>query len=116
MFIAAFSCFILYVLVFLRLRGNIVRENGTFMFRRKGYHPDSGTREERFGREIAKRMVWYPVAYTCLLLPIAISRFIDWTGHDVPFQWTIFSDVVFLLSGKRDAAMLSTLRYLTTRV
>jgi hypothetical protein len=97
MFMSAGLCFILYILVFLRIRGNISREGGRWYFSTKALHP--GTRAEQFARTIAKRMIWYPIAYTALLVPIAIARFVDWSGHEVPFEATIFADVVFLLSG-----------------
>ncbi|KAH9986752.1 hypothetical protein BJV74DRAFT_796723 [Russula compacta] len=61
MFISALLAFILYSLVFLKLRGII--------------------------------------AYTIMIVPIAFSRFRAWSGHEVPFGLTIFSDFIYLLSG-----------------
>jgi hypothetical protein len=113
MFTSAGLCFILYALVFLRIRGNISHENGQWRFSTKAYHPESGTRSEQFARTIAKRMVWYPVAYTALLLPIAIARFVDWSGGRVPFEATIFCDCVFLLSGSSFRSSCASFRALS---
>lgn len=55
-------------------------------------------------------MLVYPIAYTTLILPIAISRFLAWSGRDVPFATTIFADIVFLFSG-----FVNVLLFITTR-
>ena len=79
--------------------------------------------------QVAARMVWYPVchlvrlffslfnnrhdcqvAYTILLLPVTISRFYAFSGHDVSFRVTIFSDFVFNLQGVVNVALLLATR------
>jgi len=112
MFISGGICFVLYVLIFLRVRGNITREGGRLRFRPKAFNPASGTRQEQYGRTVARRMVWYPVAYTALLLPIAVARFISWSGHEVEFEGTIFCDTIFLLSGVVNVTMFLSTRTL----
>jgi hypothetical protein len=99
MFISSFLCFVLYTLVFLRMRGIITRENGQWFMSFKTARRNSIGKDEKFGRSIARRMIWYPVAYTALLLPISFARFLDWSGVDVPSEATLFCDAVFLLSG-----------------
>jgi len=59
---------------------------------------------------LAKHMLAYPVAYTALIVPIAICRFLEWTGYDVPFELTIFADTVFLLSGLVNVVLFTTTR------
>jgi hypothetical protein len=100
MFGSAIICFILYTLIFLRVRGNITRDSGHWYFSSRARNRDSVVERELYGHTIARRMIWFPVAYTALLLPIAIARFLDWHRVSVPWKVTIFCDAVFLLSGK----------------
>jgi len=52
-------------------------------------------------------MLLYPVAYTIIILPIAVARF---TGGDVPFGVTIFCDTIYLLSGAVNAILFTATR------
>jgi len=117
MFSSAFVSFVLYVLVFLKLRGNIVVSGWRIRFRRRvastSWEMQTGkTMVDSQLMSIAKQMLWYPVAYTVLILPIAACRYADWAGHTVPFQVTIFSDTVFLLSGLVNAVLFCSTRRL----
>jgi len=99
MFMAAFFSFILYMLIFLRMRGNIIVEGRRISFR---IGKTSQWRGKQFGNQaltIARQMLLYPIAYTILILPIAASRFSSFAGDDVPFGVTVFSAAIFLLSG-----------------
>jgi hypothetical protein len=49
---------------------------------------------------IVTRVPFSQVVYTALILPIAAIRFHNWSGHIIPFEATIFSAVVYLLSGE----------------
>ncbi|KAF7362109.1 Git3 domain-containing protein [Mycena venus] len=98
MFMAAAFSFVLYTLIFLRMRGNIVVEGRCVSFRRTGT-AWRGKQFENQALTIAKQMLLYPVAYTIIILPIAASRFSTFSGNAVPFEVTIFSAAVFLLSG-----------------
>ncbi|KAJ6497820.1 hypothetical protein C8R45DRAFT_984363 [Mycena sanguinolenta] len=106
MFMAAVFSFLLYTLIFLRLRGNIVVSEGRVSFRRVGA-AWQGKQTDKQALNIAKQMLLYPVAYTILILPIAASRFSSFAGHDVAFEVTIFSDAVFLLSGVVNVTLFS---------
>lgn len=113
-FISAFLSFILYTLVFLRMRGNIV-VNGWYIRFRLAKNEDWRGRDFAPGNaalSIARQMLLYPIAYTILILPIAAARFCEWTGHSVPFQVTVFCDVVFLLSGLVNVVLFYTTRRL----
>lgn len=110
MFFSAFTSFILYTLVFLRLRGNIVVTGWRVTFKRSrsnGSWPASSKSKKLL---IARQMLLYPVAYTILILPIAAVRFSTWAGKDVPFEGTIFGGAVFLLSGIVNVTLFSTTR------
>jgi len=99
MFMAAFFSFLLYMAIFLRMRGNIIVEGRRISFRIKKAAPWRGKQFESQALTIARQMLLYPVAYTILILPIAASRFSAFAGEDVPFGVTVFSAAVFLLSG-----------------
>ncbi|KAJ7794978.1 hypothetical protein B0H14DRAFT_2392133 [Mycena olivaceomarginata] len=98
MFMAAAFSFVLYTLVFLRMRGNIIIERRRISFRRRAGSALRGNHESRT-LTIAKQMLLYPVAYTIIVLPIAASRFSSFAGQDVPFELWLISAAVFLLSG-----------------
>ncbi|RDX54293.1 hypothetical protein OH76DRAFT_1398612 [Lentinus brumalis] len=111
MFLSALFSFLMYTLIFLRLRGNILLHGHRITVR---FRPDASMSAPKSVDthviNIAKGMLLYPVAYTILLLPIAACRFAEWTGHTVPFAVTIASDAVFLLSG-----FVNVVLFLTTR-
>ncbi|KAJ7128947.1 hypothetical protein C8R43DRAFT_896957 [Mycena crocata] len=112
MFIAAASSFVLYTLIFLRMRGNIVVTGRRISFRRTGISAWRGKQFENQAVAIARQMLLY-VAYTCLVLPIAATRFSSFAGNDVPFAATIFRQViaaVFLLSGTVNVILFTTTR------
>ncbi|CAL1708224.1 unnamed protein product [Somion occarium] len=111
LFASALFSFVLYAMIFFRLRGNIQVKGGKLTIKR---HCDIQLQ----GKEstdssiisVAKMMLLYPVAYTIMILPIAICRFADWSGHEVPFAATIFSDSIFLLSGLVNVVLFTTTR------
>jgi len=114
MFMSAGFSFILYSLVFLRLRGNIVVSGWYIAFRKANKSKNASWRGRDFADNqmmtIARQMMLYPVAYTIVILPIAAARFSEFRNDDVPFQVTIFCDTVYLLSG-----MVNVTLFLTTR-
>jgi hypothetical protein len=64
MFLSAFLCFVIYTLVFLRLRGHIYHDNGRLRLRiRAPARLGVGSREENFGRTIAKKMMMYVLTF-----------------------------------------------------
>jgi len=115
MFMSAGFSFILYSLVFLRLRGNIVISGWYIAFRRANKSKNASWRGRDFAdnqmMNIARQMMLYPVAYTIVILPIAAARFSSFRTHDdVPFPVTIFCDTVYLLSGTVNVTLFLTTR------
>jgi hypothetical protein len=113
MFMAAFFSFVIYTLIFLRLRGNIVGSGWHIGFRMLSKETSDTGSEATKGNQamaIAKQMLLYPVAYCGLILPIAATRFSSWSGHAVPFEVTIFSGTVFLMSGLVNVVLFTTTR------
>lgn len=60
--------------------------------------------------QVARQMLWYPVAYSILVIPIAAARFSAFNGKDVPFSVTIFTGSIFMLSGFVNAILFTATR------
>jgi len=114
MFTSAVVSFVLYVLVFLKLRGYVLVSGWRIRFRRASSPTwDLQSGKDRFDAQttsIARQMLWYPIAYAVLILPIGAVRYAEWMGHTMPEALIIFSDGVFLLSG-----IINTVLFCTTR-
>ncbi|KAJ7110857.1 hypothetical protein C8R44DRAFT_985589 [Mycena epipterygia] len=110
MFMAGTFSFVLYTLVFLRMRGNIVVDGTRITLRQAASSQWLGQQVDSRTMSVARKMLLYPVAYTIVVLPIAAARFSDWAGNDVPFEVTIFSDMVFLLSGVVNVTLFTSTR------
>jgi len=122
MFISVGFSFILYSLVFFRLRGNISVSNVykiTFHRRPKvragrtcggTYITTDDRRIESHLTTLAKHMLWYPIVYSILVLPVAASRFSEFSGRPVPFSVTMIVASVFMLHG-----FFNTVLFCTTR-
>ncbi|EKM56553.1 uncharacterized protein PHACADRAFT_253748 [Phanerochaete carnosa HHB-10118-sp] len=118
-FMSSGLSFVLYIFILLRVRGNLVH-------RSDGWHLRFVPRSERWmlaiSRDwldssmmrVAARLVWYPVFYGILLVPVAISRFIQFSGTEIPFWATIFTDTLFNLQGLVNAILLITTQRLIT--
>ncbi|KAG8863377.1 hypothetical protein FRB96_008869 [Tulasnella sp. 330] len=115
LFFSAFFSFVLYTLVFLRLRGNILVANGSIQFRfveRDHAWTGSAEREtvESQVLNVARQMLWYPVAYSFLILPIAICRWTNFSGGNVSEAATVAANCIFLLSGAVNVVLFTTTR------
>jgi hypothetical protein len=98
--------FILYVLVFLRLRGNIVIPEGShvprfiWVPRAKAWKLQANRDAvDAHMTDVAKQMIWFPVAYTIVIIPIAVDRFVSDADNEAPFPWLVFADSLFMGSG-----------------
>jgi len=109
--------FVLYTLIFLRLRGNIYVHDGKMRFRKIN---SENSWKYNAGRDYvdvqltstARGMVGFPIIFTIVVLPIAVCRFVEWSGKDVPIEATIFADAVFSLTGVFDLLLFATTRSL----
>jgi hypothetical protein len=103
-FLSAGLGFLLYTAILLRVRGNLYSHDGKWGLRFLA--PGEGWKLS-IGRDVidsailrvAVNMVRYPVAYSLLILPIALSRLISFSGHYVPPLATVFTAVIFNLTG-----------------
>ncbi|KAF8513350.1 hypothetical protein BU17DRAFT_6728, partial [Hysterangium stoloniferum] len=114
MLVTAVSSLILYTLIFLHLRGNILHSSQSWC--RLSFHRTSSPWARNTSladpqiEKVGKSMLLYPLCYVALVLPIAICRWSASFGAAVPFQWTIAADFVFLSSG-----VVNALLYCLTR-
>lgn len=93
MLIAAIIITLMYIPVWLTLRGNLLitpsQHGYRFTFRSAsrsatGSSHSGGNSPQANLRRIARKMLWYPLAYNITLLPILICRFIQLDGQTVP--------------------------------
>jgi len=103
-FLSAGFGFILYTAILLRVRGNLCLHDGRwrlrFLARGNGWRLlISRDVIDASMAKVAVAMVWYPVAYSLLILPVALSRLISFTGQHVPTWATILCDFIFNLTG-----------------
>ncbi|KAF8893925.1 hypothetical protein BD779DRAFT_1660755 [Infundibulicybe gibba] len=116
MFLAAVISFVFYILIFLRLRGNIIRYGWHVRLRRMGSEKNQYRGGLRLGDDqaiaIAKQMLLYPASgLPILILPIATARFTAWAGYSVPYEATFLGrGAVFLLSGVINVILFTTTR------
>jgi len=98
---SALFSFVLYVIVLLRVRGNLIQDTaGKWSFQ---WIPRSESWRLGFVRDyldsctvkLAAIIVWYPVTYTVLVVPISIARFASYAGVRVPNGFTFFADLIF---------------------
>lgn len=103
--VSAFFSFALYVTVLLRVRGNLIQDTaGKWSLR---WIPRSESWQLAFVRDyldsctvkLAAIIVWYPVTYTVLIVPISIARFASYAGARVPHGFTFMADLIFALGG-----------------
>jgi len=111
MFASAGFSFVLYLLIFFRLRGNITVSAGHKIHFHKrpkvrvgrtnagAYIVTDDRRVESHLTTVGKQMLWHPIAYTVLVLPFAASRCSSFSGEAVPFFVTAFAAAVFVLGG-----------------
>jgi len=112
MFVSSAVNFVLYLLVFLRLKGNeavnkwrrgLVGAKATATDREREYEDDQLL-------AIGRHMLLYPIAFTIMFIPVAIARFSAWSGHSIPLAFTVFSSSLFLLSGIVNVVLFITAR------
>jgi len=103
-FLSAGLSFIIYSIIVLRVRGNLYTSKGVWLVR---FLPRGESWQLAIQRDlidtsmlrVAARMVWFPVAYTLLLLPMAICRLLESHRFNVPYWATIITGALFNLQG-----------------
>ncbi|EIN08839.1 hypothetical protein PUNSTDRAFT_134015 [Punctularia strigosozonata HHB-11173 SS5] len=114
-FLSAGLSFILYMAVLLRVRGNLAQSNGKWRLRwvsKEDAWQLAISRDliDSLMQKVALFAVLFPVAYGILLVPIALARFTEFAGKDVPLWATVLADMIFNLTGAVDAILILVLR------
>jgi len=101
---------ILYVLLFLSLRGNLLIHEGRITIRRRSSVWSVAELPSPHLTAVAKRMLWYPISYVVIVLPITVARLASLHGDNVP-QWVWnFAITLLFLSG-----FINVIIYTSTR-
>ncbi|KAJ2919934.1 hypothetical protein MD484_g438, partial [Candolleomyces efflorescens] len=106
---------ILYGIMFLVMRNVIVvGKNGINLAKKqRRVRPlivTTDYEEEKACRELANVLLFYPAVYIICVLPNSISRWLYFSGRQVPFQVTHFTNALFAFSG-----FFNVILYFTTR-
>lgn len=112
-YVSAGGSFILYTIILLRVRGNLAVVQGKHVLR---FVPRSERWQLSLGRDfidstmlgVAQRVIWFPVAYSVLIVPIGAARLSEFAGQKVPAGVTFFTDFVFNLTGLVNVILLLT--------
>lgn len=107
LFVAVIILFGLYTLIFLFLRGTI-----------GGYRIEGGSNSTLIANEVlhrqrinvAKRMLWYPIAYLACIFPIAIVRLVGLKDEQIPEPVWIFCMFFLFSLGAVDSIIYATTR------
>ncbi|KAF8971222.1 hypothetical protein BDZ97DRAFT_1914223 [Flammula alnicola] len=112
--VAGFSMVILYTIMFIVMRGWFVIDNGVHWH--KNYNPscpsvaEIETDEEKQTKVIATLMLFYPALYIFCVFPNSLSRWLTFRGFNTPYQFTLFANSLYGLSG-----MLNVILFFITR-
>ncbi|KAH7099290.1 hypothetical protein BKA62DRAFT_710552 [Auriculariales sp. MPI-PUGE-AT-0066] len=116
-----FSSILLLTATLLHLRGNVVYINGRIKLRLRLHGDDAWHNEQvrdNLDRNIlatVQRMIWFPVSYFILWLPVGISRLMQLSGDEQPFAYVAFSLVVYALTGFADVLLFVLTRNVVLR-
>ena len=120
MFVSAGTTFILYLLVFSHLCGNITVTAGWKVHFHQQPQIISKTIDgayiitddqcvESHLMVVAKCMLSHPIAYIILVVPLAATRFLGFSGTSVSFPIVIFSASLFVLTGFTNTVLFFTI-------
>ncbi|KAF7318348.1 Git3 domain-containing protein [Mycena chlorophos] len=111
-YVSAVLCFFLYVFLILRMRGDLARVDGRWRIR---FLPKEEAWMVSLRRDLidytmlqaTQKMVWYPIVYTLLIIPISITRISSFAGVKVPLGLIITADIFFNLIGFSNVVLLN---------
>ncbi|SJL12813.1 uncharacterized protein ARMOST_16244 [Armillaria ostoyae] len=116
-YISAGTSFILYTSILLRVRGNLIFVSGMPRLR---FVPRGQSWKLSILRDfidssmlrVVHQMVWHPIAYSMLIVPIGLARLSEFAGVHVP-EWAVLSTaVIFNLTGFVNVLLLLATRRL----
>ncbi|KAJ7863733.1 hypothetical protein B0H14DRAFT_2737148 [Mycena olivaceomarginata] len=109
-YLSAVFCCVIYTTIFLRMRGNLVAPDKRWRLR---FLPSGEAwklaRRDRIDTSMVqavRQMMWFPIVYILLIVPITIVRRSEYGGAKVPFWVTILTDCIFNLTGLVNVVLL----------
>ncbi|KAN0105265.1 hypothetical protein V8E52_011204 [Russula decolorans] len=107
LWIALFASAILYIPLYFWTEGRLsVDEESWYKF----HMSDPDQRVEYAQRRAALRMLLYPLAYSLVVLPLSISRWLQFSNHNVSSAATFFGVTMFNLSGAINVLLFLVVR------
>ncbi|KAK6997374.1 hypothetical protein R3P38DRAFT_3286711 [Favolaschia claudopus] len=109
--------FVLHTTIFLRMRGNLLQEDGkwTLRFVPRGESWQLSMRRvivDSTMLQVVQQMMWYPIVYTLLIVPISLARLSQFAGARVPFSITIIAAMIFNMTGFANVLLFASTRKL----
>ncbi|KZV92211.1 hypothetical protein EXIGLDRAFT_718599 [Exidia glandulosa HHB12029] len=102
LWLSVFGAVVLYVPLWLVVRGNVEVSPWRFT-----WCPSRSTHGAAFDRmRQSLKMLLYPAVYIILVLPLSVTRWIMFSGHDISSTWTFVGIVPFHLSGLGNVLLL----------
>jgi len=106
---AAFLMAISYVIMFIVMREWFIVDNGIYWYknykRRHDVKPLEETQDEKDSKAAANLMLYYPIVSIICILPTSFSRWLYFTGFEVPYKFALFSSTLFSCCGIFDAIL-----------
>jgi len=94
LWIALFASVVMYVPVHFWMKGQLSVDNEKwYKFRLAKTDIESSQRRATWG------ILFYPLAYSLMVIPLSISRWLQFNHKSVPSAAVFFSDIIFSLSG-----------------
>ena len=106
------SSIVSYTLLFFRLRGNIQVDPQNWKHIHLQLHRDPDMKPTAASREAMAVIIWYPICYSIIVLPLIVVRWITFvppsgrTASDVNFPANVAAITIFGFSGVVSAMLV----------
>ncbi|KZV85049.1 family A G protein-coupled receptor-like protein [Exidia glandulosa HHB12029] len=100
-YISAFIIFVVYGSVFWKLQRHVHHSQNTSQSHRttNGIADEGQAGRNAQVNNVANKLLWYPISYICMILPISIARIVVLRGTKVPGWYTNLGITILFLSG-----------------
>jgi hypothetical protein len=110
LWMAAFLMVILYLIMFIVMRGWFIVDNGIYWYknyrRRHDVKPVEETQDEKDSKAVANLMLYYPILSIICILPTSSARWLYFTtDREVSYKFTLVSSTLFSCCGIFDAIL-----------
>lgn len=99
-YVSVFALIFIYVAVFWKLRTRQPTSRGSVSHSQRANSPqDTPSNLHSQFNKVANRLLWYPTAYLCIVLPISIARLCQLAGNQPSQEFMNFSVTILMMSG-----------------